>query len=209
MSSRIRRRDLHVICLCVVGLCSLIGWLCGCNHQPNKAQAVSDQQPGSTTAFTADELLNELRIRAARNRLADKAGKGFPPTAEIVTKEVEPGEASFPQGDPRLKHMSTESIYDHLIQIQAQYMGTTGRKEWYEVDQPYKDDVKSVVCLVKSSRLVNFTIRLRNTKSATRNSVKSKNFAKRSNFGMSPPPRFAPASSSDRNWLRPRTIAWT
>jgi hypothetical protein len=143
----------RVIGLCLLGFCSLIGWLCGCGHQPNKVPAASDQQSPAKGAFTAEELLNELRIRAARNRLEHSKSNVFPPTAELRSEGVVPGKPSFPPGDLRLKNLSTESIYDQLIQVQAQYMGTTGRKEWYEVAQSYKDDAKSVVCLVKSSRL--------------------------------------------------------
>jgi V8-like Glu-specific endopeptidase len=148
MSCPIRLPRRHLINCCLVGFCSLIGWLCGCGHQSNKASSTNDQPTASKTAFTAEELLNELRIRAARNRLAHDKGK-----AGIRSDEVSPGKPSFPQSDPRLKDLSTESIYDQLIQIQVQYMGTTGRKEWYEVDQSYKDDAKSVLCLVKSSEL--------------------------------------------------------
>src|SRR5882762_2584516 len=153
MTCPIRLQRRHIISFCLVGFCSVIGWLCGCGQQSKKASSTSDQQPVSKTPFTAQELLNELRVRAARNRLEDKKSNVFAPTAEVRSEEVGPGKSTFPQGDPRLKDMSTESIYDQLIQIQAQYMGTTGRKEWYEVDQSYKDDARSVVCLVKSSRL--------------------------------------------------------
>jgi len=138
---------------CLVGLCLLFIPTAGCGHQTNNKPATVGEQPSSTAVFTAGELLEELRVRAARNRFEHRKGNLYASTAEIRSEELAPGKALFPQGDPRLKNMSTQSIFDQLIQVQAQYMGTTGRKEWYEVDQSYKDDAKSVVCLVKSSRL--------------------------------------------------------
>lgn len=131
----------------------LVVALASCGHQPDKKPATTVQQSSSKAAFTAEELLNELKIRAARDRLKHNKTNIFAFTTEADQQEKAPGKPSFPQGNQNLKDMSTESIYNQLIQIQAQYMGTTGRKEWYEVDQSYRDDAKSVVCLVKSSRI--------------------------------------------------------
>src|SRR5260370_10549413 len=106
MSGPVRLQRRHIISFCLLAFCLLIGWLCGCGHQSNKASSTSDQQTASTTAFTAGELLNELRLRAARNRLAHDKSNVFPPTAEIDSERVAPRKPSFPKGDPRLLNIS-------------------------------------------------------------------------------------------------------
>ena len=154
MTSRLHSYTRWTACLDTIGLGCLMLALVGCEHQPNTQSATTSQQSLSGRPFTPEDLLNELRIRAAKDRLERNKNNIFASTIQARPDKVAPSRPSFPQGDPRMKDLSTESLYDQLIQIQAQYMGTTGRKEWYEVDQSYQDDAKSVVCLVKNSKVL-------------------------------------------------------
>jgi S1-C subfamily serine protease len=136
-------------------------WVAGCqsNTKPDSSQSENTPIADASLEKRANEIVAELHARVPK-RAADRKNKLPRHPASDAVSEIgptfAPQEASAPL-DPRFAGASSQNLYKELqqlqLQIQAHWMDTEGRQEWFEAAPILQRDSRKVVSLVHSGQL--------------------------------------------------------
>ena len=129
----------------------------GCNSSP-KPDASASKEAATTDEESkkqAQEIVAELHARVPKNAPPAKRSPSRHPSTDAVSDigpTLAPAEPSAPL-NPRFAGISSQDLYAQLIQIQAHWMDTPGRQEWFEAAPILQKDSRKVVSLVHSDQL--------------------------------------------------------
>jgi hypothetical protein len=139
------------------GCFALVLSVSGCNPKPkpdtftSRDTATTDE----TSQKRAQEIVAELHARVPKNAAAQKRSPSPHPSSDAVS-DIGPTLALVEPSAPLNPHfagVSSEDLYAQLIQIQAHWMDTPGRQEWFEAVPILQKDSRKVVSLVHSDQL--------------------------------------------------------
>jgi hypothetical protein len=129
----------------------LIAGMMSCSRQPATEQ--HRRSPEAAEAFTIQELLTELRLREATEatkKMQFDPSQAFGSIAGTI-RSASP--KRIPQKtNPRLAGISSQEIYDRLIDLQAHWGGSAGRQEWFAADPALQQDARKVVSLFPATQ---------------------------------------------------------
>ena len=129
----------------------------GCHSSPQPDSSASRNAATTDDAAEkrAQEIVAELHARVPRNANAQLKPPSRHPQKDAVSEigpTMAPLEPSAPL-NPRFTGISSEDLYAQLIQIQAHWMDTAGRQEWFEATPILQKDSRKVVSLVHADQL--------------------------------------------------------
>jgi len=138
---------------CFVLVLSVSG--CHSNPKPDASTPKGATTTDEASEKRAQEIVAELHARVPKKAAAQKQSPSRHPTSDAVSEigpTLAPAEPSAPL-NPHFARVSSEDLYAQLIQIQAHWMDTPGRQEWFEAAPILQKDSRKVVSLVHSDQL--------------------------------------------------------
>jgi hypothetical protein len=128
---------------------------CHSNSKPDPSASRDGPLPNDTSEKLAQELVAELRSRAAQTAAAQAHSPSRHPSSDAVS-EIGPNTVSQEPSapiNPKFAGVSSEDLYKQLIQVQAHWMDSSGRQEWFEATPILQKDSRKVVSLVHANQL--------------------------------------------------------
>jgi hypothetical protein len=147
------RRSFVIVSLCLAA--AINGYHLG-SETRTTAKSNEQRTKTDTSQQTAREIITELRLRAAQARAETQAPdeslrSDSVPLSQDSSKTL-PKEPSAPL-NPNFAGISSEELYGQLIQIQAHWLDSAGRQEWFEVDVGAKQDSRKVLSLIHADHM--------------------------------------------------------